>query len=139
MQDLGTEAGHLAGSLPSLYPDARHFRNHLAMSIGPHPAAGSVAEILGTGHGTGHSGAVQDALSAHATVENGALGQSLRRNQEPFEPASGFEPGPEKTKNFHTEQIDGFQYLRMILKESHVSYPCSFNSPDPSPDPPAWP
>ncbi len=44
----------------------------------------TIAQILGTGHWTGHPGAVQDALSAHLAVKNGSLAELFELDKEPL-------------------------------------------------------
>lgn len=50
--------GHLPAALPGLHPDAGQFGDNFAVAVGPDAAARPIAQIFGTGHGTGHAGAV---------------------------------------------------------------------------------
>src|SRR5262249_43051785 len=58
-------------------PDAFHLRLHLAMAVGAHAAAGSVAQVLRAVHRAGHAGRGQRALPAHLAVEQQALEVAL--------------------------------------------------------------
>ena len=52
---------------------------HLAMAVGAHAAAGTVAQLLRAVHRAGHAGRAQHALAAHLAVEQQALDRALRR------------------------------------------------------------
>src|SRR6185312_6024114 len=50
-------------------PDALHVGPDLAVAVGAHAPAGPVAQALRTVHGAGHAGGAEDALAAHAAIE----------------------------------------------------------------------
>ncbi len=58
----------------------------LAIAVGAHAAAGAVAQLLGAVHRAGHAGGRQDALAAHAAVEQHALDAALERSDGPLQP-----------------------------------------------------
>ena len=68
---------HPARALPGLHPDAAHLRLDLAMAVGAHAAAGTVAHLLRAVHRAGHAGRAQHALAAHLAVEQQALDAAL--------------------------------------------------------------
>src|SRR4029077_2091695 len=55
-----------------LVPHALHVRLYLAVAVGAHSAAGTVAQVLRAVHGTGHAGRTEDALPAHTAIEEEA-------------------------------------------------------------------
>src|SRR5436190_6390397 len=78
--------GHLARPLPRLDPDARSVGIDLAVPVLEHAAARTVPEVLRTPHRTGHPRRVQDALPAHAAVEDRLLAGALDQQQRLTEP-----------------------------------------------------
>src|SRR5688572_5235332 len=58
-------------------PDTAHLRVHLAATVRADAAAGSVAQLLGAGLGTGVSGCRQRTLAAHTAAKHPALGLLL--------------------------------------------------------------
>ena len=78
--------GHLAAALPGLHPDAGHLGIDLAMAVRPHAAAGSVAHALRAVHRAGHAGRGQDALAAHAAIEQRALDRLFDERDRPLGP-----------------------------------------------------
>src|SRR3954447_13102702 len=63
--------------LDGLHPDAPHLRLHLAVAVGPHAAARSVAQRLRAVHRARHPGRMQHALAAHLAAEDRLLDRGL--------------------------------------------------------------
>ena len=70
-------AGNAGAAGYSEMPDALHVRPNLAVAVGAHAAAGSVAQVLRTVHGAGHAGRAEDALPAHPAIEQQPLDRAL--------------------------------------------------------------
>src|SRR5690606_1434674 len=70
---------HVVRAVPGLDPDAGLVGVDLAVAVGTDASAGAVADVLRARHGAGHAGGVEDALAAHAAVEEGLLGDVLQR------------------------------------------------------------
>src|SRR5215471_7333377 len=66
-----------ARALDRLEPDAAQLGLHLAVPVGPHTAARSVADRLRALHRTGHPRRVEDAMAAHLAAEDRLLHRSL--------------------------------------------------------------
>src|SRR5436190_18400921 len=77
---------HLARPLPRLDPDARPVRIDLAVPVLQHAPAGTAPEVLRAPHRVRHPGRVQDALPAHAAVEDRLLAGALDQQQRLAEP-----------------------------------------------------
>src|SRR5690606_15727923 len=72
-----TAVPHRLRAPPGFHPDAGHLRINLAMAILPDTAARAVPEPLGAVHRARHAGRGENALPAHAAVEQSALGRAL--------------------------------------------------------------
>src|SRR3989454_4212126 len=77
MLDVVLEERHAPRALPGFDPDASLVGIDLAVAVGPHTAAGAVAQILGAAHRAAEAGRVQDALTAHAAVPDRFLQRLL--------------------------------------------------------------
>src|SRR5207253_2877181 len=69
--------GQPARPLDRLEPHAAHLGLHLAVPVGPHPAARTVAKRLRALHRTDQAGRVEDALAAHVAAEDRLLHRRL--------------------------------------------------------------
>ena len=56
-------------ALEGLHPDALHVRFDFTVAVVADAAAGTVAQSLGAVHGARHSRGTEDALTAHAAIE----------------------------------------------------------------------
>ena len=97
--------GHPLGPLPGLDPDARHVGNDLAVPVVPYSSTGTVPQVLGTGHGAGHSRYVQYALAAHPAIKYASLTDSFGENQERLHPTSRLQPLTKRTKQLTGSSI----------------------------------
>jgi len=76
-------------AFPGLDPDARHFGIDLAISVCADATARPVSQTLGAVHRARHARRGQHALTAHAAIEQSALGYAFdgcHRSLETFEP-----------------------------------------------------
>src|SRR3982074_923235 len=85
--DVILENGQPPRAFPGFDPDAALVGLALAIAVGAHPAAWSVAQILGTAHRAAEPGRVQDALAAHAAIPDRLLQRLLDGDHEPLEHA----------------------------------------------------
>src|ERR1700716_1941441 len=92
VQDVILEDGQPPRALPGLDPDATLVRVHLAVAVGAHPTAGTVAEILGAAHRAAQAGRVQDALSTHAAIPDTFFQRLLHGDHQPLDNAHRSSP-----------------------------------------------
>ena len=69
------------GALDAQGPHAGLVGKHFAIAIHAHAAARTIAQIFRTAHRAGHSGRMQNALSAHAAIEYHFLGNFFHRQK----------------------------------------------------------
>jgi len=79
-----------------LYPNAAHFWLDFAVAIAAHPTTWPITQILGTVHGTGHAGAVQNTLPAHLAIKDSAFANFLHPYDDRFKEGSWFQPALER-------------------------------------------
>src|ERR1700682_3249242 len=92
MQNVILENGQPPRALPGFDPDATLVRIRLAVAVGSHATAGTVAEILGAAHRAAQAGRVQDALSTHAAIPDRFLQWLLHGDHQALDDAHGSSP-----------------------------------------------
>ena len=108
-------AVHSPATLPSLHPDAGHVWLDLAIAVGAHPAAGTVPEPLRTIHRARHAGRGEDALPAHAAIEEQPLHPPLDEFDRRFGAriADKIPEWMQLEKEIGEERVDALQESRM--------------------------
>jgi hypothetical protein len=99
---------HVVGALPGLDPNAEHFRFDLAMPVHQNTPAGAISQSLGTGHGTGHAGAVQNTLPTHAAIEEWDFADNFQVYKNPFSPSGRNQPTLKRSKHSFKGMIGDF-------------------------------
>src|SRR2546421_4434318 len=90
--DVVLEDGQAARALPGFDPDAALVGIDLAVAVGAHTTARTVAQILGAAHRAAEAGRVQDALTAHAAVPDRFLERLLDSDHEALDDAHRASP-----------------------------------------------
>jgi hypothetical protein len=107
-RNLISIVSHVSGALPGLYPYAGHLRLDLAMPVHQNTPAWAITQSLGTGHGTGHAGAVQYTMPTHAAIEEGYFADNLQVNKNPFSPSTRDQPTLKWSKHSFKGMIGDF-------------------------------
>ncbi len=97
------------------HPHALHGRDHFAMAVRAHAAAGAVAQLLRAIHRAGHAGRAQHALPAHPAVEQKPLHRALDGSDRPLQPpvADGAPERCETDERGLEPAIDAIESARM--------------------------
>jgi len=106
---------HVIRSLPGLNPYTGHLGFDLAIPIHQNTPARAISQSLGTGHGTGHAGAVQDTLPTHTAIEEWDFADNFQVYKNPFSPSGWNQPTLKWSKHSFKGMIGDFQKVRVIL------------------------